>query len=193
MCNQRDEMIAYFHKLDRSLFVGQYQEFARMDRPLPIGYGQTISQPTLVLQMTLKLQLHPSAKVLEIGTGSGYQTALLAPFCKQVYTVERIKALHKQAKKRLLTLGYSNISFKLGDGSLGWRERQPFDRIIVTAAASKVPDELIEQLRPNGRMIIPVGDQYMQELTLIEKNEAGDVTATTINEVAFVRLKGKYE
>lgn len=193
MCNQKEEIVRYFNELDRGYFINEYKEYAQFDRPIPIGHGQTISQPTLVLNMTIQLNLQPNSKVLEIGTGSGYQTALLAPFCKEVYTVERLKPLHDQAKERLGKLGLSNIHYKLGDGSLGWPEHQPYDRIIVTASASQIPEELLNQLRPGGRMIIPVGDDYMQRLKMIDKDLQGEVTISVINEVAFVRLKGKYE
>lgn len=193
MCNQKEEIVGYFNELDRGYFINEYKEYAQFDRPIPIGHGQTISQPTLVLNMTIQLNLQPNSKVLEIGTGSGYQTALLAPFCKEVYTVERLKPLHDQAKERLGKLGLSNIHYKLGDGSLGWPEHQPYDRIIVTASASQIPEELLNQLRPGGRMIIPVGDDYMQRLKMIDKDLQGEVTISVINEVAFVRLKGKYE
>lgn len=193
MTNQNEEIIAYYNQLDRSYFIDEEnKDKAHLDRPIPIGFGQTISQPTLVLNMTLELNLNKNSKVLEIGTGSGYQTALLSPFSKEVYTIERIKALHLQAKKRLQN-DYTNVHFKLGDGSLGWKEHAPYDRIMVTASASDVPQELLDQLDKNGRMIIPIGTTYIQELRVIDKDKAGNISSKSIEDVAFVRLKGKYE
>lgn len=192
--NQREKIIAYFNQLDRSYFIeGKNKAEVDSDRALPIGFGQTISQPTLVLDMTLELDLKVDSRVLEIGTGSGYQTALLAPFSKEVYTIERIEELHKKAKKRLKEKNFTNIHFKLGDGSIGWEEHKPYDRIIVTASAIKVPDELLDQLAPGGKMIIPVGDDYIQQLRVIKKDKDGKVTSSNMIDVAFVRLKGKYE
>lgn len=193
MSTQKEEIITYFQELDRSYFIEGDTDMASMDIPVPIGFGQTISQPTLVLRMTLELDLQPDSRVLEIGTGSGYQTAMLAPFCKEVYTVERIETLYHQAKKRLVDMEFSNIYFELGDGSLGWPEHGPYDRIIVTASAMKVPDELLEQLDIGGKLLIPVGDHQMQQLQMIEKDQNGKVTTSILGDVAFVRLKGKYE
>ncbi|ALX50683.1 protein-L-isoaspartate(D-aspartate) O-methyltransferase [Lentibacillus amyloliquefaciens] len=167
--------------------------YGAADCPVSIGFGQTISQPTLVLNMTLKLDLEPDSRVLEIGTGSGYQTALLGAFSYEVYTVERLEPLYDKAKKRLDAKGFTNIHFKHGDGSLGWPEHQPYDRIIVTASVSRVPDELLDQLDAGGRMIIPVGNNFQQELQMVEKDDNGDVTFSVLEDVAFVRLKGKYE
>jgi len=147
------ELGSYFHSLDRSFFIdGDMKKYAMLDEPLPIGYGQTISQPSLVLEMTKLLEPEKENKVLEIGTGSGYQTALLAKMAAEVYTVEQIAELQDAAKKRLLALGFTNILFKVGDGCLGWQEHSPYDRIIVTAAAREVPDELVSQLKPGGRL-----------------------------------------
>lgn len=193
MNSRRKEITAYFEKMDRSFFMDVNKEFAGLDEALPIGYEQTISQPSLVLEMTVALDLRPDSKVLEIGTGSGFQTALLAEFSKTVYTVERIEALHVRAKERLAEAGFANIMFHLGDGSLGWREHAPYDRIMVTAAASDVPSELVGQLANNGKMIIPVGGPLAQELRLIAKDGHGELSSTVLNKVIFVRLKGKYE
>lgn len=193
MDNRKEEVIAYFNQLDRSYFMESNTRAPAADCPVSIGFGQTISQPTLVLDMTLKLDMQPDSHVLEIGTGSGYQTALLAAFCQEVYTVERLEPLYNKAKKRLDTKGFTNIHFKHGDGSHGWPEHQPYDRIIVTASVSSVPDELLEQLGAGGRMIIPVGNKYHQELKAIEKDDHGEVTSSVLEGVAFVRLKGKYE
>ncbi|ANU12160.1 protein-L-isoaspartate O-methyltransferase [Planococcus antarcticus DSM 14505] len=169
------------------------KDLAVFDQALPIGFEQTISQPSLVLEMTLALDLQPGQKVLELGTGSGFQTALLAAFSGSVYTIERIDELHKRAQERLGQLDFRNIYFKLGDGSEGWVEQAPFDRIMVTAAASEVPRELLEQMSKDGKMVIPVGSSFSQELRLIEKDNAGKVHTTLLNEVLFVPLKGKYE
>ncbi|TAA73530.1 protein-L-isoaspartate(D-aspartate) O-methyltransferase [Planococcus salinarum] len=194
MVKKKDQAIrAYFRNMDRSFFMDNFKEMAFADEAVPIGYEQTISQPSLVLEMTLALDLEPDSKVLEIGTGSGFQTALLAEFSGQVYTVERIKELHIRAKERLGELGYDNISFKLDDGSSGWAENAPYDRIMVTAAASEMPKELISQLADGGKMIIPVGSSFSQELRLVEKDENGKLHSTLLTEVRFVPLKGKYE
>ncbi|WP_422124193.1 protein-L-isoaspartate(D-aspartate) O-methyltransferase [Planococcus sp. X10-3] len=173
--------------------MDRFKEMAFADEAVPIGHEQTISQPSLVLEMTLALDLAPDSKVLEIGTGSGFQTALLAEFSGSVYTVERIEELHNRAKERLGELGYDNISFKLDDGSYGWQENAPYDRIMVTAAASKIPEELVSQLAAGGKMIIPVGSSFSQELQLVEKDENGKLKTTLLNLVRFVPLKGKYE
>ena len=132
----------FFYNLDRSFFIdNEYKKFADNDSPLPIGFEQTISQPSLVLEMTRLLSPEKDSKVLEIGTGSGYQTSILAEFAKVVYSVERIRELSKKAQDRLSKLGYNNIFFKIDDGSIGWKENSPFDRIMVTAAAGKIPEE----------------------------------------------------
>lgn len=194
MLKKKDQAIkAYFRNMDRSFFMDSFKEMAFADEAVPIGHEQTISQPSLVLEMTLALDLEPDSKVLEIGTGSGFQTALLAEFSGQVFTVERIKELHIRAKERLDELGYDNISFKLDDGSSGWEENAPYDRIMVTAAASKMPKELISQLAAGGKMVIPVGSSFSQELRLVEKDENGKLHSTLLTEVRFVPLKGKYE
>jgi len=193
MCNRREEIVAYFNQLDRRYFMESNTNASAADCPVSIGFGQTISQPTLVLNMTLELGLQPDSRVLEIGTGSGYQTALLAAFCQEVYTVERLEPLYDTAKKRLDAKGFTNIHFKHGDGSHGWPEHQPYDRIIVTASVSRVPGELLEQLDAGGRMIIPVGNHRHQELRMVEKDDNGKVTSSVLEGVAFVRLKGKYE
>lgn len=188
-----DNLSKFYHRLDRSFFLDEeYKRCAGIDGPLPIGYEQTISQPSLVLEMTRMLELDKSCKVLEIGTGSGYQTALLAEFAGSVYTVERIDALSQKARKRLDDLGYTNIRFKVGDGSLGWQENEPYDRIIVTAAAGKIPRELIEQLKEGGKMIAPVGLKGWQDLTLITKESDGKIHIKSLGPVTFVELKGTY-
>jgi protein-L-isoaspartate(D-aspartate) O-methyltransferase len=187
------EIYEFFKKLDRALFVDDDQKyFANYDSPLPIGFEQTVSQPSLVCDMTCSLQLESNSKVLEIGTGSGYQTAFLSEFSFEVFTVERIEALALKAKKTLTSLGYHNIKFRIGDGSLGWKEYAPFDRIIVTAAASVIPDTLVEQLSPGGRMIVPVGPVMVQELLLIIKDKRNNISRESLGGVRFVELKGKY-
>lgn len=193
MKSQRKEIISYFKQMDRSFFMDSNKDLAVFDQALPIGFEQTISQPSLVLEMTLALDLHPEQKVLELGTGSGFQTALLAAFSESVYTIERIEELHARAKERLAQLNFQNIHFKLGDGSEGWKEFAPYDRIMVTAAAAEVPKELLEQLEIGGKMVIPVGSSFSQELRLIEKDDQGKTHTTLLNEVLFVPLKGKYE
>lgn len=193
MTSRKNEIIAYFRQLDRSYFMDANKEFAGLDEAIPIGHQQTISQPSLVLKMTLALDLQPSSTVLEIGTGSGFQTALLSKFSDSVYTVERIEDLHESAKKRLTAAGYDNIQFKLDDGSTGWAEHAPYDRIMVTAAAATLPQELVEQLKPGGKMLIPIGSSFMQNLQLIEKDQHGKLHKTVLADVLFVPLKGKYE
>ncbi len=185
----RQAFMEHYNSLNRSLFLDKDLEYlAELDRPLPIGHGQTISQPSLVAQMTIALDPKPSSRVLEIGTGSGYQTALLAPFCEAIYSVERISELLKTAKKRLRDLNYSNIHYRLGNGYEGWVEEAPFDRIIVAAAPTEVPPALIEQLAMGGRMIIPVGPSSMQDLLLITKDQSGQVEERVMSKVAFVKL-----
>ena len=192
--NYSDEEIeAYFKQLDRRKFIDHQKEHAALDRPLSIGHGQTISQPTLVLNMTQKLNLNKKDKVLEIGTGSGFQTALLSKFSSSVYTVERIRALYDSAKERLNNLGYSNIHFHYGDGHSGWEENAPYDKIMVTAAANEIPKTLIDQLAAGGKMIIPVGDFRMQELKLVEKDENGKISETVIEYVMFVEFRKDVE
>lgn len=186
--DNREKIIKYYEELDRSYFMDEFKEEAHIDTPFPIGHGQTISQPSLVLKMTILLDIDEDNKVLEIGTGSGYQTALLSKASKSVYTVERIEQLHLRAKERLDQAGYGNIKFKLGDGSLGWEENAPYDRIMVTASAKKIPDKLLEQLAPDGKMIIPVGN----DLLLVTKDKEAKVEKKTVAKVRFVKLIGDY-
>ena len=174
----------------RHLFV-RPQDVSRAygDFPLPIGYGQTISQPYVVAFMTALLELKPEMKVLEVGTGSGYQAAILSFLVKEVYTVEIIAALLEQASSRIKQLHYRNVNLKVTDGYYGWPEHAPFDRIIVTAATTLVPPPLLKQLRAGGRMCIPVGGQYTtQYLTLVEKSLTGKITMKKILPVQFVPL-----
>jgi len=166
---------------------------AYLNRPLPIGYGQTISQPYIVAIMTDLLNPQPEHKILEVGTGSGYQAAILSRLVRQVYTIEVIEALGKRAKVDLAELGYDNIQTQIGDGYYGWRQHAPFDGIVVTAAASHVPPPLIQQLKPGGRIIIPVGSRFLtQQLLLITKDEGGNLTTRQILPVRFVPLTGSH-
>lgn len=173
--------------VERHLFVsGSYQSNAYEDRPLPIGYGQTISQPYIVAYMTELLNVKEGHTVLEIGTGSGYQAAVLSKIVKQVYTIEIVEELGKEAKERLKTLGYKNIEVKIADGFYGWQEKSPYDGIIVTAASEYIPPSLIEQLKDGGRMIIPVGSPFsVQTLMLITKN-GKKITSDNLIPVRFV-------
>ncbi len=177
-------------EVDRHMFVPDHQKKnAYSDRPLPIGYNQTISQPYIVAYMTEKLKVERNHKVLEIGTGSGYQAAILSKLCKYVYTIEIIPELAQVASKALTDQGFNNISFKTGDGYNGWVEEAPFDRIIVTAAPDKIPEKLIDQLKPDGRMIIPVGDPLsMQYLWVVTKQEGARYKKQKILPVRFVPM-----
>lgn len=161
------------------------------DHPLPIGAGQTISQPYIVAYMTQALGLQGDEKVLEIGTGSGYQAAVLSRLCSQVFTVERINSLLASARKTFDKLRYYNIRSKLDDGTLGWPENGLYNCIVVTAGGPAIPEPLVEQLTDPGRLIIPVGDQYVQELQLLEKIE-GQVKVSHLASVRFVDLVGEY-
>lgn len=168
------------------------QRRAYSDQPLPIGYGQTISQPYIVAYMTEALDLQPDFKVLEIGTGSAYQAAVCAEIVREVFTIEIVEPLAASARKRLEELGYPNAAVKAGDGYYGWPENAPFDAIIVTAAAGFVPPPLIEQLKPGGRMILPLGSPYgLQILVLITKDETGKLASRRLLPVRFVPMLGK--
>lgn len=168
--------------------------YAYDNRPLAIGNGQTISQPYIVAVMTELLDLDEDDVVLEVGTGSGYQAAVLSQLVKQVYTLEIIPELGEQAAARLRELGYDNVETRIGDGHQGWPEHAPYDAIIVTAAAEQIPPALLEQLKPGGRMIIPVGPPYhTQELLLVEKPRQGKTRKHHILQVAFVPLTGEEE
>lgn len=177
-------------KVARHKFVPKkYQRQAYEDHPLPIGEGQTISQPYIVALMTEVLDLDSSKKVLEIGAGSGYQAAVLAEIYAFVYTVEIIEVLGKKAEKLLADLGYKNIKVKIGDGYLGWQEYSPFDAIIVTCAPSHIPQPLKDQLAEGGKMVIPVGKVFAQELVLLSKQN-GEIRQQAIIPVSFVPMKG---
>lgn len=163
------------------------------NRPLPIGYGQTISQPYIVAIMTDLIAPKPGHKALEIGTGSGYQAAVLSRLVERIYTMEIVEPLGNQATERLKRLGYDNIEVAVADGYYGWKEHAPFDIIIVTAAASHIPPPLIEQLKPGGKMIIPVGSRFMtQQLLLVDKDAENEITVRQILPVRFVPLTGEH-
>lgn len=184
------KVLAAMRTTPRHLFVRpQDVSKAYNDYPLPIGYGQTVSQPYIVAFMTELLEVEPQHRVLEIGTGSGYQAAILSYLVQEVYTVEIIRALGKKAADRLQRLEYKNVQVRVADGYYGWKEHAPFDRIIVTAAATLVPPPLLQQLRPGGKICIPVGGQYtVQYLTLVEKSVEGTITMRKVLPVRFVPL-----
>ncbi len=178
-------------KVPRHLFVPDTEQWlAYVNHALPIGHEQTISQPYVVALMTELLAPRPDHVVLEVGTGSGYQAAVLSLLVRQLYSIEVIEDLATSAAERLQRLGYDNVEVRAGDGSLGWPEHAPFDGIIVTAAARDVPPALTEQLKPGGRMVIPVGRFYGQDLRLLEKHRDGSIKSKSIIPVAFVPLTG---
>jgi len=178
----------------RHEFVPENQQsYAYENRPLSIGHGQTISQPYIVALMTDLIKLKPGDKVLEIGTGSGYQAAILAELTDAVFTIEIIEPLGKAVKERFERLGYQNITSRIGDGYYGWEEHAPFDAIVVTATASHIPPPLIKQLKPGGHMVIPVGSRFLtQQLVLASKDETGYMTTKQILPVRFVPLTGEH-
>ena len=176
----------------RHLFVEDaMQARAYGDYPLPIGSGQTISQPYIVALMTQALELKGHERVLEIGTGSGYQAAVLSRICERVYTIERIDSLLGKARKFFDRLHYHNIVSRIDDGTIGWPDEAPFDAILVTAGGPKIPEPLVEQLNDPGRMVIPVGNQSVQELQLLNKKD-GEISVHTIEQVRFVNLIGAH-
>lgn len=187
-----ERVLNVFRKIPRHNFVpNESLENAYGDYPLPVGEGQTISQPYMVALMTQCLELKGNEKVLEIGTGSGYQSAILAELVKEVYSVERIASLAQRAKIILDDLGYTNIKIKVGDGTEGWDEFAPYDGIIVTAGAPFVPSPLLEQLAEGGIMAIPIGNAFSQVLTVVKK-EKGRITQEEICGCVFVPLIGKF-
>jgi protein-L-isoaspartate(D-aspartate) O-methyltransferase len=181
-------------KVERHLFVPEnYRHMAYADHPVPIGEGQTISQPYIVALMTYHLHLKPEDKVLEIGTGSGYQAAVLAELAKEVYSIEIIDELARTAQERLRQLGYTNVWVKNGDGFYGWKEYAPYDAIIVTCAAPSIPEHLVEQLTEGGRMILPLGGEpFHQSLTVLTK-QGGKIEKQLISDVVFVPMTGEIE
>ncbi len=179
-------------EVPRHLFVPQNEQTnAYWDTPLPIGYAQTISQPYIVAFMTEQLRVKPGDRVLEIGTGSGYQAAILAEIADSVFTIEIVPELAEQAKNRLHELKYDNVFVKYGDGYHGWPEKAPFDRIIITAAPPKIPPLLLEQLKAGGIMILPVGE-YVQELVVVNKTESG-MDMQNVLPVRFVPMTGEIQ
>jgi len=188
------DVINAMKDVKRHAFVPQKsRKYAYANRPLPIGYAQTISQPYIVAIMTDLLDLDSSDRVLEVGTGSGYQAAVLAEIVKEVYTIEVIQELGLSAAERLETLGYRNIKTRVGDGYYGWEAHAPYDAIIVTAAAGNIPPPLLKQLKPGGKMIIPVKSYLqVQHLVLISKDKNGTITTRQVLPVRFVPLTGKH-
>jgi protein-L-isoaspartate(D-aspartate) O-methyltransferase len=189
-----ERVLAAMERVPRDAFVpADLAEFAYDDNPLPIAEGQTISQPYIVAIMSDLVEPRPGCRALEIGTGSGYQAAILSQVCEKVYTVEIIEALGNAARERLARLGYGNVEVRLGDGYYGWEEHAPFDAIVVTAVASHVPPPLLRQLKPGGRMILPIGTRFTaQELVLVTKGADGAITTRQILPVRFVPLTGDH-
>jgi protein-L-isoaspartate(D-aspartate) O-methyltransferase len=187
-------VMAVMNTVARHKFVpSDTESLAYLNQPLNIGFGQTISPPYIVALMTDLLALRKDDIVLEVGTGCGYQTAILSELAKQVYTVEVIGDLSEQARQRLSTMGRKNIEFRVADGYHGWSQHAPFDAIMVTAAADTIPKPLVDQLKPGGRMAIPVGTAYSgQTLTLVQKDKAGSITKKRVLPVAFVPLTGRH-
>ena len=182
--------LAAMRRVPRQFFVpAESSDDAYSDQPLPIGGGQTISQPYVVAFMTEALGLSGADRVLEIGTGSGYQTAVLATIAARVFSIEIVEPLARQARERLATLGYANVELRVGDGYAGWPEAGPFDAIIVTAAAPRIPEPLLGQLREGGRLVLPVGDAF-QELIVITRRDSG-VEERRLLPVRFVPMTGR--
>ena len=187
------QVLAAMAKIPRHLLVAErYRHDAYADHPLPIGEGQTISQPYVVALMTEALRLQPTDRVLEIGTGSGYQAAVLAEIVKEVRSIEIRQSLAQSAAAKLKELGYNNVTVKYGDGYFGWEEAAPFDAIIITAAVNHIPPPLIKQLKAGGRMILPLGSTvFSQTLTLVTKDEKGELAVEQLGAVAFVPMTGE--
>ena len=189
----KKDVVAALRAIPRERFVPRaLQQEAFGNYPLPIGYGQTISQPYIVAIMTELLDVSAQDRVLEIGTGSGYQAAVLAHLVKEVFSVDNIEELSTVARRRFADLGYENIHSKTGDGYFGWPEQAPFDAIIVTAAAPRLPPRLLEQLAPGGRLIAPLDSKLGQELVLFSKDADGEVRREPLLPVAFVPLTGAH-
>jgi protein-L-isoaspartate(D-aspartate) O-methyltransferase len=181
-------VLAAFRKVPREAFIpAELRAQAYDDCALPIGQGQTISQPYMVAIMTELLQLKGQEKVMEVGTGSGYQAAILAELCRKVYTIERLPGLSEKAKKILDQIGYKNVEFVVGDGTAGCPEAAPYDGIVVTAGCPKIPEPLVEQLSDSGRLVIPIGDRWQQTLTVVTKKQTQESIACV-----FVPLIGQY-
>lgn len=187
------EVLDAMRSVPRHLLVPEpIRDRAYNDSPLPIGHRQTISQPYIVAFMTQTLNLEHGDKVLEIGTGSGYQAAVLSHITPNVYTIEIVEVLGKRAKQDLFEMGYTNINLKIGDGYFGWEEHAPYDAIIVTAAPENIPDPLIEQLKPGGTLVIPVGESgQIQTFTKVTKSESGEIKKERLMAVRFVPMTGE--
>ena len=186
------KVLAAFHKVPRHLFVSEaLRDQAYGDYPLPIGEQQTISQPYIVAEMTQALELNEDDRVLEIGTGSGYQAAILAEVVYRVYTIERIRTLYVQTRKLLDKLHYHSIVMRCSDGTSGWQDESPFDAIMVTAGAPDVPQKLLDQLAEGGRMVVPIGNQHSQDLIKYTKDKKG-VHKTNLGGCRFVKLIGAH-
>jgi protein-L-isoaspartate(D-aspartate) O-methyltransferase len=185
-------VLTAFRTVPRHLFVSEaLKDQAYGDYPLPIGEQQTISQPYIVAEMTQALELHKDDRVLEIGTGSGYQAAILAEIVYRVYTIERIRSLYIQTRKLLDKLHYHNIIMRCRDGTAGWKDESPFNAIIVTAGAPDVPEKLLEQLAEGGRMVVPVGNQHSQDLIRVVKDKKG-IHKSNLGGCRFVKLIGEH-
>jgi protein-L-isoaspartate(D-aspartate) O-methyltransferase len=188
-----ERVLAAMRKIPRHLFVRDHlRSQAYGDHALPIGAAQTISQPYVVARMTEMLEVGREHSVLEIGTGSGYQTAILATLARRVYSLERIPELAHQAIARMRQLGFDNVKIQVFDGTVGWSEWAPYDRILVTAGAPKVPEPLLDQLAPGGMLLVPEGPMHTQRLVLYKKSARGDVRRKEGEEVAFVPLLGRH-
>ena len=185
-------VLTAFRTVPRHLFVSEaLKDQAYGDYPLPIGEQQTISQPYIVAEMTQELELHKDDRVLEIGTGSGYQAAILAEIVYRVYTIERIRSLYIQTRKLLDKLHYHNIIMRCSDGTAGWKDESPFNAIIVTAGAPDVPEKLLEQLAEGGRLVVPVGNQHSQDLIKVVKDKRG-IHKSNLGGCRFVKLIGEH-
>jgi protein-L-isoaspartate(D-aspartate) O-methyltransferase len=190
---QDERVLAAMRKVPRHLFVKDHMKSrAYGDHALPIGASQTISQPYIVARMSELLELRPSHTVLEIGTGSGYQTAILGLLAKRVYSLERVPELAHQAIQRMREMGLDNVKIQVFDGTVGWSEVAPFDRILVTAGAPKVPEPLLGQLAPGGALLLPEGTRSLQRLVLYRKSAKGELRRREGEEVAFVPLLGRH-
>ena len=185
-----DRVLAAFQRVPRHRFVPrQLAPFAYQDMPLPIGFDKTISQPFIAALMLDLLAPLAEEVVLEVGTGFGYQAALLAELARQVWSVEVVEEFASEAKTRLRQLGHENVGIRVGDGSRGWADHAPFDKILVTAAAERLPPALIAQLKPGGRMVLPVGPAEAQQLTVVEKSASGDLNVRDVIPVRFTQLE----
>jgi protein-L-isoaspartate(D-aspartate) O-methyltransferase len=185
-------VLAAMRTVPRHLFVEEsLRDSAYEDHPIPIGEGQTISQPYMVALMTELLEINSESVVLEVGTGSGYQSAILAEIAKQVYTVERLAPLAEKARQVFEQLHYDNIEIRIDDGTLGWNEHAPYDGIIVAAGAPAVPESLVEQLAEDGKLVIPVGNRISQVLQVLRKHKDGSIATSTSCHCVFVKLIGK--